>query len=659
MSCVAAPSTFRLLDIRVGWEPAHVEQLVGAAVADGVDAIELAPAVPGAVSPAAVDPIVAPARLAPGRVPGTWYLLGQRGGVWQILFRDPCTTDCFEPWGAEPLVAPVAIAARGRAVAVSDPGQGLVRVYWHGAATGPADIAMAAPGALAFGPRGRLYVVDTAARVIRVFDRSSSAIGEIALPVDAVDRLAVEPCGDVWVLGGAPPPTAQPVLFVARADAGYTWSQATLADLAAALPARFELPDCLDLPPAAGARYARRGQLVTTAIDSHVPRCRWHRVRVDADVPVGTRIEVAVATAEEPVQIPPHGLPNPDPSWASFATGAPHPSDWVTIVGGGPDADGVVPVNAPAIDGLIDQPPGRYLYVRLRLVGDGTATPTVRQIRLDLPRSTSAAYLPGLYAEDEVAEDFTERFVSLFDAGIESIDRATDRAPALLDAFGLADEALPWLASLLDIRIDPAWPIERQRALIAAAPALYKQRGTVEGLRRTIELVTGATPAIDDLGPARPWAALPGARVGSVRLFGRNRARLRLGRSALGQAPVNSYGDPDSDPHAAVAFRFRVAVPAAAAPTSRDRARLARLVDAIAPAHTVPQVRVSSPGFVLGTGPALGVDTALVTVAPPVLGAAGNIRLRRASVLWPGRAGRGPSWRLPHASIVGVHTAAT
>jgi len=52
---------------------------------------------------------------------------------------------------------------------------------------------------------------------------------------------------------------------------------------------------------------------------------------------------------------------------------------------------------AGSFDFLIDQPPGRYLFLRLRLVGCGAATPVVRQVRLDFPRVTSLELLPPVY----------------------------------------------------------------------------------------------------------------------------------------------------------------------------------------------------------------------------------------------------------------------
>jgi hypothetical protein len=95
------------------------------------------------------------------------------------------------------------------------------------------------------------------------------------------------------------------------------------------------------------------------------------------------------------------------------------------------------------------------------------------------------------------------------------------------------------------------------------------------------------------------------------------------------------------------------------------RQRLRQLVDAQKPAHTVGSVRAGGGGatgaaFVLGTGSAVGIDTAFGAVPPPVLGgrgaARGNVRLRRTSVLWPGRAGPRGGIVLGKAPAVGAST---
>jgi hypothetical protein len=179
-------------------------------------------------------------------------------------------------------------------------------------------------------------------------------------------------------------------------------------------------------------------------------------------------------------------------------------------------------------------------------------------------------------------------------------------------------------------------------------PRLYRLRGTVEGLRLAIRLVFDADAAIQELGPERAWGALgrgAATRLGTVRLFGQARARLRTGRSALGQAPLRSRGNPDLDAVGTGAWRFRVLVPPGPQLASTAaQERLARLVDSQKPAHTQASVRVGGLGFVLGLGAAIGIDTGLVPLPAPVLGD-GRLRLGRMAVLRPGRRG-------PRASFV-------
>src|SRR6202040_3442772 len=113
-----------------------------------------------------------------------------------------------------------------------------------------------------------------------------------------------------------------------------------------------------------------------------------------------------------------------EPNWRNFPSGQPHPSDWTSPTVG-------------SLDFLIDQPSGRYLFFRIRFTGDGSTTPVVRRVRIDFPRITSLDYLPAVYRENPKAENFTERFLSLFDASIADVDRVIERYPALLDSTGV------------------------------------------------------------------------------------------------------------------------------------------------------------------------------------------------------------------------------
>ncbi|WP_051745282.1 phage tail protein [Streptomyces yerevanensis] len=420
-------------------------------------------------------------------------------------------------------------------------------------------------------------------------------------------------------------------------DSASGWRPATGS--AAPLPEPVRDGDALVLPP-----DVTEAALVTIPLDSGISRCRWHRVRVVAEVPSGSALVVQLATTgDDPV-----GVPGPD--------------DWQTVAG-------------PAYDVLVDQPPGRYLVVRL-LLGRGdaaTAGPAVRQLRLDLPRATSADLLPAVYREDPTADDFTERFLALFDSVVETLDRATQRAPALLDPAGVPEDVLPWIAGLLgldpgteNVLLSPAV----LRELIAAAPELRRRRGTPHGLALALEIVLGVRPAVlEPVGP--PWGAVGrDTRLGEVRLFGRSATRVRLGGPAvLGSrlagvggrsgAPLRSLGEPADDPLTGSAFRFRVLLPphpdtGVRRPGALDglATTAADLVERLSPAHTTATVSLGGLGFTVGERSAVGVDTLLVGPAPSP---SGRAVLGVDTLLGPDRSGR-RGIRLDGTSGAGIRT---
>ncbi len=329
--------------------------------------------------------------------------------------------------------------------------------------------------------------------------------------------------------------------------------------------------------------------------------------------------------------------------------GTPHPADWTEA-----------PLNSTEF--LIDQPPGKYLYLRIRMRGTGNITPVIRRIRIDFPRSTSLDELPAIYGDESEAADFTDRFLSMFDASMEDLDRAIERFPALLDPGGVPEEVLPWLGSFLGIVFEPAMATEQRRELLHKAPWLFRRTGTAGGLIAAVELAFGVTPAITEHSLDLSWGAVGrSTRLGSVRLFGRNRARFRVGRSALGVAPLRSYGDPVQDPFLLSAHRFTVSVPPqSSGGRAVDPVRLDMFITSHKPAHAAHTVRVGGGGFVLGYRSVVGIDTVLASPAVPVVGGRGRpgtIRLNRAGVLRPGPSGRSSGLVVGHRSAVGIHTA--
>jgi phage tail-like protein len=686
MSCTSGFPTFRLLDSYAGWDQGEdaydkAENLVGF---DDPKGVRLAQRNLDEVNPTELLGYLPPARLARGCGQCDWYLITPAPPAPRLLHRDPCSGEWTSIWdedcAPDYLIEPVAVAAWRRRIAVSDRGAKTVWVWSGRGSRLSARIELAEPGPLAFTPRGLLLVAakENGSWRVHRFGPTGEPRGSLPqLPQGKVDRLAVSLDCAVWLIlenSGA--------LEIWQLPRGsHEFKRSTIADLSAAfsptgltamsergfcleqrdannLPivccfSWYGRPLCEDVPVPTPTRLYERGQLLTKAIDSGISRCRWHRVRLDADIPSGTSLEVSVSTSEDENPTP-QGDATSRGAWEGFHAGVPHQRDWQVA----PDG---------SVDFLVQQqPPGRYLFVRVRFTGSGTNTPVVRQVRLEFPRQTSLDLMPPVYRENPDAEDFSERFLSLFDASIADLDAAVERYPALLDPEGVPAEVLPWLGTFVDVSLDSSWTTERRRAILRAVPTLYRKRGTVEGLKLAVELVFGITPAIQEIAAERMWGAIASskrpqelkvrARLGEVRLFGRSSSRFRLGSSALSRTPLRSFGNPDRDPLSNTAYRFRVLVPPTADRSALWRERLRRLIESQKPAHTIASTRVGGNGFVLGAWSAIGIDTVFGTLPPPVLGKTGNVRLNRMSVLWPGphgvRAGIVPN----RTAVVGVKT---
>jgi phage tail-like protein len=690
MSCAAGKPNFRLLDANVGWSADSAVNLDGLAAATG---LYLAQTVPGAVDPSQILPYLPPARLARGCGDCEWYLVTPAPPQSFVLHRDACHLKWRRLWRAacapDPLQDPVAIAAWSDRLAVADRGANMVSVWAKWGVRLMASVGVQAPGPIAFSPTGELLVTSVGSPRVACYGRGGESRGALKAPlpasgavtiiaVDSTDRVwVIEELNGSWTLWSATRDDAQfaaaatadlqkafaPTGLVTASQDGFCFDQDTRKGLDATTCFSWYgrgLASGAVAPPPLPVRQTQ-GQLLTLVLDSGIPRCEWHRVRLDADIPVGTTLSMAVASTEDP-QAASQGDASRDPAWVSFPPGVPHYSDWTSSPPG-------------AVDFLIDQPAGRYLYFRLRLTGNGTATPTVRRVRIDFPRVTSLDRMPDVYRETPQAEDFTKRFLALFDSSIGDLDTVIQRYPALLDPSGVPSQLLPWLGGFFDIGFDATWSADLRRQILLHAPELYRLRGTPAGLQLAVKLVFGIDLAIEELASAGPWGSVAQnrsgcqgaaaatslgrpAQLGTVRLFSRTRARFYLDRTPLGGAPLRSYGNPDQDPFTDGAYRFRALVPPLEDNSGEQMQRLKNLIGSQSPAHTVASIRVGGTGFLVGQWAAIGVDTAFLPLVAPVLGSSGNVRLNRMSVLWSGPGGPAPGTAVGRNTIVGRETIA-
>lgn len=391
------------------------------------------------------------------------------------------------------------------------------------------------------------------------------------------------------------------------------------------------------------------GSYLSEVLDSRLYRCQWDRLALRAEMPPGGRVQVWTHSAETPLTRAQLDR-LPERAWSTGQTLVPAESgeqDW---------------------DCLLRAEPGRYLWLRLVLSGDGRGSPRIQQVHLDFPRISLRRYLPAVFGEEPQTADLTDRLLSIFDRGLRQVEGQVDRQARLFDPLSAPAEAgkgdfLTWLAGWIGVTLDRQLPLDRRRALVKQAGKLFACRGTLVGLRRMLELTLGlaehrCAPAAD-CGPCtrcqapawrppelilehyrlRRWLFLGSGRLGEqARLWGQSivgRSQLSGpatgGNARLGVTRLDTTQDPYRDPFHVYAHRFTLFLPGPLAANPSLTRAIERLVAAEKPAHTSHQIRYVQPRMRIGVQAMIGLD-AVVGRWPGGVTLDGN-RLGKATVL--------------------------
>jgi phage tail-like protein len=390
------------------------------------------------------------------------------------------------------------------------------------------------------------------------------------------------------------------------------------------------------------AAYQIEGSYTSTALDSDLYRCQWHRVRLHVDVPVGTQVRIDTFTSDALKSDEEISLLD-DSRWATGILD--------TTVGDG------------AWDCLILSVPGRYLWLRLMLTGEGKTTPTVRSVRIDYPRETSLQYLPAVFAEEASSRDFTERFLSIFDALNGRIDHLIASMARLFDPGATPSsrtaDFLGWLAGWMGLAVDQNWPEDKFRNLLRHAHRLYALRGTPAGLKLHIKLFLGVEPAILEHYTLPRWLYLNSARLGDTStLYGQAVVkRLQLDEySRIGDFQLIDSSDPLHDPFYLYAHRFTVFVPQPANLSDTAQRVIEQIIETDKPAHTLGTLRMVQPQFRVGAQAFIGMDTVVGRYPDQVK--TGAARLGYDATLGPSEdEAQPPEMRIGKRSRIGTTTA--
>ena len=199
---------------------------------------------------------------------------------------------------------------------------------------------------------------------------------------------------------------------------------------------------------------------------------------LDACIPHDTRVLIAARTAEDPEEL-------------DLAEWQEQPR--LHLRGDGADLpfhqpfEDMDPKRAGVWELLLQRQRGRWLELRVTLLGNGRASRLVRALRVWRPRfSYLDEYLPAIYRQDPEAADFLERWLANFEGLFTGIEGRVANAERFLDPDIVPQDALDWLGQWLGVEpgtapgrlAEPA----RRRLLIANAHLLWDWRGTPKGL---------------------------------------------------------------------------------------------------------------------------------------------------------------------------------
>jgi phage tail-like protein len=271
------------------------------------------------------------------------------------------------------------------------------------------------------------------------------------------------------------------------------------------------------------------------------------------------------------------------------------------------------PWDAPDLLALNE--PAHWLWIAGLMQGDGTATPTVRQIHLTHDEDGWLPYLPAIYTRNETSRVFLTRALAAFESAMDEESRLIDDLPLLFDPGAASDRALrptwlDWLAQWVDADLEESWDDTTRRRAVALAFSRHARRGTKENLRQLVALHTGTTPFITEAAASGGLWALGVTALGlDSALTSASAEGAVLGSTALVDhshlIAEEHRGAPAFDD---VAHHFVVQVYASELRAPDGLARVRQLIDREKPAHTTYHLCPIEPRMRVGFQARLGID---------------------------------------------------
>ena len=455
---------------------------------------------------------------------------------------------------------------------------------------------------------GWLYLYDSVANELDVFDTVGNPVESVQDASEIWDRFDA-PMVHVDDFGrfelppalaydcGITPAGAEPLIFAMNGD-------------------RLENGEPLRQKPF----WNRAGEWFSNTLDSEIFECQWHRIEMTIDaLPSGSQVIVSTVASETRLQ----------PATAEFASETAGLDDafWETRY------TVTAPLQPPPKrkketgerhEFLIQNFPGRYLYVRVQLFGDGYTTPVVRDLRLHFPRESYLQHLPAVFSADDESRHFLERYLSIVQTEWDAIEQELETISRYFDPRAVpGGQPMRYLAAWLGLPLEGRWDDEQNRKLLADAPARYPKRGTLDGFRQHVatylcnmtgisaEKLLGFPRIVEGFRERNQRMMVGESTLGAgVPLWSKSYVgRLHLNAGArLDEGRLVSTGDPRRDVFHEYAHRFRVLIPVNWIRGEEDEEMLRRAIESEKPAHTKCDLTLFQPHTRVGLQSTIGLD---------------------------------------------------
>ena len=152
-------------------------------------------------------------------------------------------------------------------------------------------------------------------------------------------------------------------------------------------------------------------------------------------------------------------------------------------------------------DILLAHVKGRYLWFCLHLWGNGGSFPVIHTAEIFFGVNSWTELLPERYRDKG---NFLERYLAVFQTMYEEMDDRIDRGAARLDLESSDSKDFRELAKWLNMKDIHLWKEASLRKYFKEGAAVYRRRGTWEGMEELVECYTGERPYLWEETEGKP-----------------------------------------------------------------------------------------------------------------------------------------------------------